>query len=144
MAQPIDINLKLQAKFPAMARRLRDSTLFRGTTDRDILYEKQMLFLALAGVKPVSAAGSRHWVTTDRGRTTAPDDPTAVGDFLESLGLTFQLEVRQHVTLAFVSLDRAHLDGYLASRTDDREAGKWFGYPRTAVEAFATGNLLPM
>lgn len=123
---------------------MRSSPLFSPRSgDNDPLSEKKHLFLALAGAKPVSAAGSSHWVKTERGGKAGPDDPAEVSRLLQRLGLAYKLEAGDTTTLAYVSLRQASLDSYLAARNDHREAGRWFGYPMTAVEAFVTGESMP-
>jgi hypothetical protein len=124
------------------AKLLRSSLLFSARNKSDPYSEKKLLFLALASAKPVSAAASSRWVTTERGGKAAPDDPAEVGKLLRLLGLAYELEVRGTTTLAYVSLESAWLRSFLARRNDHREAGRWFGYPTTAVEAFATGDLM--
>ena len=104
------------------------------------LEEKQILFLAVAGAKPVSAPRSCHWVRTEHGGHSAPDDQVKVAGLLEQLGLSYIIELKKTLTMAYVSLQRTSLDHFLADRGNDRETGRWFGYPMTAVEAFVAGD----
>lgn len=137
-----DVATSLDPNLETKARLLRSSPLFNRRGNNDPLVEKKLLFLALAGAKPVSAAGSSHWVTTERGGRAAPDDPVEVGDLLQRLGLCYEIEVRETVTMAYTSLERTSLSDFLAVRNDHREAGRWFGYPMTAVDAFVSGTLM--
>lgn len=125
------------------SRLLRSSRLFSPRNGYDALSEKKLLFLALAGAKPVSAASSSHWLTTERGGKAAPDDPAEVAAFLEHLGLFYELEARESVTIAYVSLRQASLASFLAVRADDAAAGRWYGYPKTAIESFVAGDSMP-
>jgi len=127
---------------------LKASPLFVDITgDGHSYHQKQTLFLVLAGEKPVGEALSGHIERLgDRGRAVA-DNPDEVGTFLSSLGLAYDLsDSDESVTQAFVSLDPTLLQQYRTALTGDAgAAGRLFGYPDTAVAAFAAGPdwLLP-
>jgi hypothetical protein len=135
------------SKDPVLAEKaeiLRSSSLFVDTSDDAEFAQKQGLFLTLAGLKPVSEASSGHWEPTPNGSRSVFDDPEQVGAFLGSLELHYRLRHDEYTTDALVSLDPnllneyEHTDTY--SYTDVRlytTVGKLFGYPETAVEAFA-------
>lgn len=123
------------------ARQLLASPLFVGTTDA-VLVEKQHIFLALAGLKPVSAATSGHWVDDAHGRHTEPDDPAAVVALLDSLGLAHSVSQDEYATDAIVSLQRDLVAQYSAA-ADGSALGRLFGYPATAVEAFERNQSMP-
>jgi hypothetical protein len=76
----------------------------------------------------------------DRGHSVA-DDPKLVGEFLTSLGLEYDLSSFDgRATDALVSLDRRLLRQYQeADAGDFATAGRLFGYPESAVTAFAAG-----
>jgi hypothetical protein len=104
-------------------------------------HQKQILFLVLAGAKPVGEAVSGHMVRVgDRGHSVA-DDPKLVGEFLTSIGLEYDLSSFDgRATDALVSLDRRLLRQYQAAEEGDyATAGRLFGYPDSAVTAFAAG-----
>jgi hypothetical protein len=124
------------------AQQLKTSPFFVGTSDSAPLVEKQAIFLALAGLKPVSGASSGHWVPRPGGRRTAYDDPAAVGAFLDSLGLAYRLRHDEYATDALVSLQPELLDAQQAASAanDQVKIGELFGYPSTAVVAFAAGE----
>jgi hypothetical protein len=131
---------QLNPTLVSKAQLLRASSLFSPRGDHESLIEKKTLFLCLAGLKPVSAAGSGHWLTTSLGGKREVDDPDAVRDLLGQLGFVFELEVRSDVVLAYVSLSRRTLAEYWAMRHDSREEGRLFGYPMTAVDAYVVGE----
>jgi hypothetical protein len=122
------------------ARLLRDVPLFE---DKDGAYhQKRVLFLVLAGAKPVGHAVSGHMVRTgDFGHSVA-DHPQLVSEFLKSLGLECSVSKSAIVgaTDAVVSLDRDVLARYgQAADGDHATVGRLLGYPETAVAAFAAG-----
>lgn len=125
------------------ARLLRESQFFVDPTGDGTNYEKQNLFLVLAGVKPVGEAASGHWVSTAEGRRTVADDPQAVGEFLASLGLAYHLSSFDgHATDALVAIDQGMLAEYLRADAahDVAAVGRLFGYPQTAATAFAADS----
>jgi hypothetical protein len=101
-----------------------------------------MIFLVLAGLKPVSEVAAGHWVQTPTGRRTEPDSPTGLGGFLSSLGLAYDLTPNDHITVALVSRSRAVLNQYLHVQSQRLEAGLLLGYPHSAVTAFVNGRLM--
>ena len=121
------------------ALQLKASPLFVSTTDTAPLVEKQAIFLALIGLKPVSEASSGHWVPTRGGRRSVYDAPAAVAAFLESLGLAYHMRQDEYATDALVSLQPELLDAYEAAAADGDQVkiGELLGYPETAVAAFA-------
>ena len=121
---------------------LRDSPYFVHPSEGVELIEKQSILLVLAGLKPVAEVLSGHWVRTSTGRTTMADDPQEVGVFLKSLGLTYHLSVDEHVTKALVALRPELVDEYLRS-SGSAAVGKLFGYPESAVTAYAAGTCMP-
>lgn len=128
------------------AERLLATPLFVGTTDNYRLGEKQMIFLVLAGLKPVSEAASGHWVEVPGGRETVADDPDQVGAFLHSLGLAYQLSpLGTHATKALVSLrpDLLTEAERAVAINDTARYGELFGFPKTAADAFVRGDILP-
>ena len=130
------------------AQVLKASPLFVGTTDSTPLVEKQAVFLALIGLKPVSEASSGHWVPRPGGRRSVYDDPAAVGALLDSLGLVCRLRHDEYATDALVALWPGSLETYTTAATegDQQKLGELFGYPATAATAFADGDdhLLPL
>ncbi len=125
------------------ARLLRESQFFVDPSGDGTSYEKQTLFLVLAGEKPVGEASSGHWETTKDGRKTVADDPHDVGKFLASLGLVYNLSSFDgHATDAIVALDEHSLERYRKADAiyDIAEIGRLFGYPETAVAAFAADS----
>lgn len=122
----------------AKAALLRASPLFVHPCDP--LAEKQALFLSLAGWKPVSEVVSGHWEPTESGRRTVPDDPAAVGAFLEQLGLACSLSGDDSGTDAVVSLKHGLVVEYQAA-TDHQVVGRLLGYPSTAALAFPARSL---
>lgn len=125
------------------AKLLKESQLFADPSGEGTTYEKQALFLVLAGEKPVGEASSGHWEATGNGRTTVADDPHAVGDFLASLGLAYHLSSFDgHATDALVAADERLLAQYHQADVayDIAEVGRLFGYPETAVAAFAADS----
>ena len=124
------------------ARILRECPYFSTGATNYPLTEKQVLFLALVGFKPVAEALSSHSVETRSGRKSVPDDPAQIRSTLEALGLSFRLAVEAHATIATVSLHKAVLDLFESSRNDPTVQGLLFGYPASAVAAFTTGQLM--
>lgn len=137
-----NMTLPFDPALDAKVALLRSSALFSPRNGGDPLVEKEMLFLTLAGAKPISGVGSSHWIKTHSGGRAAPDDPAEVEDLFQQLGLAYEIEVRESVTLAYISLEATSLTKFLAARNDHRESGRWFGYPMTAVDAFMNGTLM--
>lgn len=136
-------NLTLNDDLQHKARLLRDSRFFVDTSGDGTSFEKETLFLVLAGAKPVGEASSGHWVSTADGRRTVADDPGAVGDFLASLGLAYHLSSFDgHATDALVAIDQGLLAEYLRADAahDVAAVGRLFGYPETAAVAFAADS----
>jgi hypothetical protein len=129
----LDPNLLRQAKL------LTNSSLFVDPSD-DTKYQKQIIFLVLAGEKPVSAVSSGHWENNVGGRSTVADDPHAVGNFLVSLGLAYELRpIDGHATDVLISRDPDLLLQYRQAEAtnDDATIGRLYGYPASAVDAFS-------
>ena len=75
------------------------------------------------------------------------DDSLQVAEFLTTLGLYFDLsDSDKSVTQALVSLDPLLLVRYREAEDDQATIGRLFGYPETAIKAFAEGEdkLLPV
>lgn len=70
----------------AKAKRLRESAYFVGTTDASIDLDRQLIFLVLAGRKPLAEVVSARLVPSGTGRRAVGDDPEAVGEFCDRLG----------------------------------------------------------
>jgi len=130
----------LQAK----TRVLLDSPYFTGVTDNYPFSEKRLIYLVLAGLKPVAEVQSGHWEVRPGGRETVPDDPAKVGKLLDALGLAYNLASSKHATLAVVASTPELVEAYLQA-TELGEIGRLLGYPETAVVAFCAGEdeLLP-
>lgn len=126
------------------ARILLASQYFVGTQAAARLVEKQQLFLALAGLKPVAEATTGHLAPMPGGWHTVYDDPAAVGAFLDSLGLQHRIRHDEVGTDALVSLDAVLLEKYQqASQRDDAATiGELFGYPATATAAFIANQCM--
>lgn len=122
------------------ARLLINSPLFDGTPLGHPVLEKQLIFLVLAGLKPVAEVTSGHWVEVERGRKTVADDASEVSTFLKLLGLSHSLSSFDgHATDAIVAL-RPHLIEEYRQAKGAMAVGRLFGYPETAVQAFEAGG----
>lgn len=132
------------ANLARKAKLLKASGHFINHTELAPLIEKQSIFLVLAGKKPVSQATSSTWVKTDYGAHAEPDDTRELQEFLGSLGLAYRLSSDDYTTNALVSLEPGKLDDYIAAEeADDMAAvGRLFGYPQTAIEAFARDDCM--
>ncbi len=139
----LDQPISLQPELAAKVQQLKQSQFFVGTQRHAPYAEKQSIFLVLAGLKPVGEAFSGHWVPTATGRRTIADDPKQVGAFLESLGLSYSLQSYENRLEAVVALRPELVNEYRQPDRDSSTAGRLFGYPETAVLAFASGDLLP-
>lgn len=136
----------LDPELQEKATRLKTSRLFVNPSDAVALMDKQLIFLVLAGEKPVAEVSSGHWVDLAGGRTTVADDPDEVGALLTSLGLKFSLTNTDGNALdAIVSLRAEQVDEMVNAR-DVATAGRLFGYPKTAVLALEQGEdaLIPL
>ena len=129
----------LDPELLGIARILKESTCFTRVDDEAPLYEKQMIFLAAAGVKPVSEASSGHWQSVPGGRKTVPDDEQDVKLLLDHLGLFCRLSNDDHVIHAAVSLSDTLLDTFLTTTGTAHPAlnGLLYGFPPSAAMAFA-------
>ncbi|MDQ3153256.1 MAG: hypothetical protein M3R63_16585 [Actinomycetota bacterium] len=123
------------------AKLLKDCPYFTGVKSAPLI-QKQMIFLVLAGLKPGATALSGHEVETAAGSEIVPDDPSAVGAFLDPLGVAYHLTVTAYGTEAFVSLDPVVVDKLFRCK-DEHEFGLLVGFPRTAVDAWRDDTLLP-
>ncbi len=104
------------------------------------MVEKWDIFLVLAGYKPVSEVASGHWTDIPGGRRTVPDDPELVGAFLRELGLAYHLSnFDGHATDAAVALTAALVEQYVKA-SGSSAVGTLFGFPASAVRAFAVGE----
>lgn len=123
----------LDAELQAKAARLKASRLFVNPSHAVASFEKQLIFLVLAGELPVVEISSAA-------------DPHKVGEFLASLRLKFYLTNTDSSALeATVSL-RAELVDEMVNASDLAVVGRLFGYPETAARAFEQGEeaLLPL
>lgn len=111
--------------------------------------------MALCGEKPVSETASYHSVEVP-GRAgcseSRADDAKAVARFLSSIGLAYDITVEEHAVMIIVGLDQADVDSYrlveqhfgdMSAEDVYLSAGRLFGYPETAVQAFAQGEAMP-
>lgn len=117
------------------------SNHFVSLTEDGALAEKQCVFLALCGKKPVSEATSSTIVVDGNGRHTIPEDEQALGDFLSELGLKYSLRSDEYATDAVISLDQTLLGKYISSN-DTHEVGRLLGYPESATQAFVDGECI--
>jgi hypothetical protein len=132
---------KLDPDLVRKAELLKHSEFFVGTTDGAPLVEKQQIFLVLATVKPLSSVMTGHWVPTTEdgrviGRHTVGDDPKEVKAFLDSLGLASKVAFEGYATTAVVT-NRPGLLSEYQHATDSVAVGRLFGFPETAIAAFA-------
>lgn len=139
MALPVDPQLKIKSQL------LRDAPLFGTSVAEEPHIQKHNIFLALAGLKPVSEASSGHFVSTSNGRRLVPDDPAEVTLLLHQLGLHWRITRKPYYLLVQVSLSEECLEQYeaageLSAEEAYRETGSLFGYPKTAVEAFVAAQ----
>lgn len=124
------------------AELLRNTHLFMHPTTIDevpLLVEKQMIFLVLAGFKPVSEASSGELVKQPDGQPLAvPSDRGEIARFLDTLGLRYHIRGDEYATDALVSLKQELIDEYLDTEGLDNahRIGELFGYPKTATDAF--------
>lgn len=123
----------------SIAGTLKNSSCFTRVDDEAPLYEKQVIFLAAAGLKPVSEAASGHWQAFPGGRKTVPDNEDDVKCLLNDIGLHYRLSNDGHVIHAAVSLSDAALHAFetMAGHSDHALTGLLFGFPPSAVMAFA-------
>lgn len=121
---------------------LHESRVFSGVTDDYPLSEKQLLLLVLADCKPLAEVTSGHWEASDEGRRTVPDDPTEVAEFLDSLGLKYELSTDEYGLTAVVSKRAELIAQYISADNDMAAIGRLFGYPDSAVEAYVRGDTL--
>jgi hypothetical protein len=121
---------------------LLDTLHFSHRADRYSLGEKQVLFLVVAGLKPVGEARSGHWIETGAGRDSAPDGVAEVTATLEKLRLVAHFEVTENHITATVSLHESVLELYESHKDDPTIRGLLLGYPPTAVAAFAARRLM--
>jgi hypothetical protein len=144
MSDQVPGSLSEQRTFDSSLQReaelLRETALFDGSPLGRPLLEKQLIFLVLAGFKPVAQVASGHWMEVEGGRKTVADDPREVGSFLKSLGLCYSLSsFDAHATDAIVALQPQLIDEYRHAQ-DATAVGRLFGYPETAVRAFESGG----
>ncbi len=131
------------------AEQLKQTSLFVNPSDSSVLLDKQLIFLVLAGMKPMTEVESGHWVDVPGGREVQADDRREVESFLRSLGVYFRLSQDHYYTTALVSLDPQLLDEFARAETYPEPyiyeaVGRLFGYPETAVKAFAADLSLCM
>ena len=89
----------------------------------------------------MSEVASGHWEPTATGRQTRPDPTDKVTKFLDSLGLKCHLVEEDWALRAIVGLKQSDVDK-VQRTTDASEIGVLFGYPATAVQAFAAEESL--
>lgn len=130
----------LNSSLHRKAKLLRETALFDGSPLGQPLLEKQLIFLVLAGLKPVAEVASGHWEEVKGGRKTVADDPLEVGTFFKQLGLSYSLSSFDgHATDAVVALHQHLIKEYRQAR-GATAVGRLFGYPETAVRAFEAGG----
>jgi hypothetical protein len=121
------------------ANLLRQTSLFVARPNP--LMSKQMIFLTLAGEKPVSSTSASRWIQTGHRGHAVAEEPAAVAALLQSLGLAYKLTSHDHFLNAEVALDPAVLQEYdailgQAASEFHLRTGRFYGYPETAVQAF--------
>ena len=122
------------------AKALKDSKLFTNPrTSEPELFEKQNIFLVLAGIKPLTEILSYHEELTKDGLgKIVADPPKEVMAFVQSLGLVCDLSLSdEDHTLCIIASGKDRISEYLQS--DSRsfiKIGSLFGFPRTAAEAY--------
>jgi hypothetical protein len=105
------------------------------------LYEKQLIFYVLAGVKPASEVGSFHMEELSPAYAEArPDDQRDVAAFLESLGLHYAFK-SSYDGMVTVSLSEGSIRARCNINIPTNEAsiyeasGRLYGYPETVIAA---------
>jgi hypothetical protein len=131
-----DLELKKKAQL------LKESYLFTDLSPAMSQLKKQVIFLVLAGLKPVGETTSSHWAGAERGKVSASDNPVAVANFLDSLGLASRIAISNSYTLAQMSLESRLIEEYDSTENLPvplmyERVGRLFGYPQTAAAAFA-------
>lgn len=112
-----------------------------GTSELDHLWEKQLIFLVLAGMKPVSEVYSNHEIEVPDGWISVGDNLVAVEGFLDTLNLAHHVFDSDGMTMAVVARTPQLVKDYMNSEEEDRR-GLLFGYPATAVQAFVEGDTI--
>lgn len=112
-----------------------------GTSELELLWEKQLIFLVLAGMKPVSEVYSCHWVDVPKGQEAVGDNLSEVRGFLDTLGLAHYVFDSDGTTMAVVARVPQLVQDYVEAEQESRR-GLLFGYPATAVQAFVAGDSL--
>ncbi len=129
------------ARLTELANKIYTSELFTSSTENCTLNEKQNIFLIAGGVKPVGFVSSCHKKDLGEGAYEyEADDADFVVKFLSSLGLFSRAFGDKHTTDAIISLKEEYLLQLDSKADDHRLAGKLYGYPDTAVEAFLIPN----
>jgi hypothetical protein len=140
---PSSTSRKTTTKDPALAQKakLLKETPYFVVDNNAFLYEKQLIFYVLAGVKLASEVGSCHMEElSPTYLESRPDDQQEVAAFLESLGLHYAFKSSYNGTVT-VSLDEELIRTYhhLDTLTDEASIyeayGRLYGYPETAVAA---------
>ena len=127
----------LASNLQIIAAKLKKMPFFVGTNDLDRMLYKQLLFLVVAGIKPVCQVSAAYWQATTKGGVAKPYERRVIASALEELGLVYHLQSDRHTLLVTASKEIAFVEKLL-NTTDDIEAGKLFGYPATAIAAFPT------
>lgn len=123
-------------KLQRAAQKLKTTELFTGNSDADRLLHKQLLFLAVAGLKPVCQVASGHFeAVSPAQRTSVPDNPKQVARLLDELGLVYKIKVTKHYVDVYAAKTPKSLTKMLKA-TDPNEVGLLFGFPQTAAAAF--------
>lgn len=130
--------LNLQKK----AGLLLASTHF-ASTGPGTMQDKQALFLAICGEKPVAQCLSAIQDKKRGAGYTKADDELSIRELLTNLGLAFNLRSESFGTWAVVSLEKPLINQFLVA-TDNHTLGKLLGYPDSAVKAYDTDDMLPM
>lgn len=128
-----------QERLQHLAEAIRNTSLFTGTTEADRMFEKYLLFLVAAGLKPAAWVASVHKVEVAPGvKHPVPDDEEQVKQFLDALGLHYSISVENDFLTAKVARTEAEL---VAAQSDDPAVfGRAMGYPETAVTAYIEGH----
>jgi hypothetical protein len=131
-----------QTDLQTKIEQLRNSSYFVTTNDNGALVEKQSILLVLCQKKPAAEATTGRRVEVEQGSHSMPEDHAELGSFLTDLGLVFSLRSDEFATDAIVALDQSLVDEFLQAADNAVAVGRLFGYPQTAIDAFASGTLM--
>lgn len=119
------------------------SPFFTGANDLDRLADKQLLFLVVAGLKPVADLISYHQEKQGDVTVSVADDEVAVTEFLNSLGVAYSFMPEQDGTALSVAVAQSQAEADAVwQTTGDSDYGELMGFPNTAIEAYMQGTLL--